>query len=154
MNAICGIDFKRRSATRDVLCVRFRGLKPTATVTGSLRDRDCRRAANEGSRAFQRPDQWTIGDARRVVRRGATSDGSRGFQPTGNRAPVFIRRGATGDLGGWATRRFNRRSATRDVLGFANRGLKPTATVTGSLRDREAVALAKKIQKNFEELGV
>jgi len=32
--------------------------------------------------------------------------------------------------------------------------LKPTATITGSLRDREAAALAKKIQKNFEELGV
>jgi hypothetical protein len=29
----------RRSATREALRFRFRGLKPTATVTGSLRDR-------------------------------------------------------------------------------------------------------------------
>jgi hypothetical protein len=45
-----------------------------------------------------------------------------------------------------------------------NRGLKPTATITGSLRDQrhveladlnqEAGALAKQIQKNFEGLGV
>jgi hypothetical protein len=59
---------------------------------------------------------------------------------------------------------FKRRSATRDGGWTVNRGLKPTATITGSLRDQrhveladlnqEAVALAKKIQKNFEELGV
>ena len=49
---------------------------------------------------------------------------------------------------------FKRRSATRDVLEIGVRGLKPTATIMGSLRDREAAALAKKIQKNFEELGV
>ena len=57
--------FRRRSATRDGLCVRFRGLKPTATIMGSLRDHACRRAANEGSLAFQRPDKRTNGDPRR-----------------------------------------------------------------------------------------
>ena len=45
-NDICGIDFKRRSATRDDFCIRFRGLKPTATGMGSLRDRE---AVGEGS---------------------------------------------------------------------------------------------------------
>lgn len=64
---ICGIDFKRRSATRDVFAFANRGLKPTATVTGSLRDRDCRVAAYDGSRAFQRPDKWANGEARRVA---------------------------------------------------------------------------------------
>ena len=49
---------------------------------------------------------------------------------------------------------FKHRSATRDVLRIGVRGLKPTATIMGSLRDREAAALAKKIQQNFEELGV
>ena len=59
---------------------------------------------------------------------------------------------------------FKRRSATRDVWANADRALKPTTTVMGSLRDQrhveladlnqEAAALAKKIQKNFEGLGV
>ena len=84
--------------------------------------------------------------------RGATSEGSRGFQPTGKRAPCSIRRGATGEWGGGAAMRFKRRSATQDDWETANRGLKPTATIMGSLRDREAAVLAKKIQKNFEEL--
>ena len=42
MNCVCGIEFKRRAATLDGGDVGFfRGLKPTATITGSLRDRDC-----------------------------------------------------------------------------------------------------------------
>jgi len=82
-------------------------------------------------------------DARRV----AAHDGSHGFQPTKKRAPCFTRRGATGDAGGWVTMRFMRRSATHHVWQTANRGLKPTATIKESLRDREAAALAKKIQK-------
>ena len=86
--------------------------------------------------------------------RGATIEGSRGFQPTEKRAPCFVRRGATVDLRGCATMRFKRRSATHGVWRTTNRGLKPTATVMGSLRDREATALAKKIKKNFEGLGV
>ena len=49
---------------------------------------------------------------------------------------------------------FKRRSATREVWGVRFRGLKPTATIMGSLRDQESATLAKKIQKNFEELGV
>lgn len=65
---------------------------------------------------------------------------------------------------------FNCRSATNGPWGRAIRGLKPTATIMGSLRDRgraiteiheelaglntEAVELAATIQKNLEELGV
>jgi hypothetical protein len=44
-NAICGIDFKRRSATRDTLKFANRGLKPTATVLRSLCDQTTRRTA-------------------------------------------------------------------------------------------------------------
>ena len=86
--------------------------------------------------------------------RGATTEGSRGFQPTENRAPCSVRRGATVDLGESRATHFKRRSATHGVWRTANRGLKPTATVMGSLRDREAAALAKKIQENLKELGV
>jgi len=60
--------------------------------------------------------------------------------------------------------RFKRRSATHGVWRTTNRGLKPTATIMGSRRDQrtfeladvnqEAAAVAKKIQKNFEGLGV
>jgi hypothetical protein len=73
-------------------------------------------------------------------------------------------RGATGDGGVVGEVYFKRRSATRDGGRTVNRGLKPTATITGSLRDQrhveladlnqEAVGLAKTIQKNFEGLGV
>ena len=38
------IGVKRPSATRDLMGVRFRGLKPTATIMGSLRDGDFRAA--------------------------------------------------------------------------------------------------------------
>ena len=103
-------------------------------------------------------------DFERRPGRGATLESSRGFQPTDNRVRLVIRRGATVDAGGSTTGGFKRRSATHRVWGVANRGLKPTATITGSLRDQrhveladlnqEAAALAKKIQKNFEELGV
>jgi len=126
-----------------------------------------------------------------ALSRGATFDGSRGFEPTESRVRLDFRRGATGELGVWMAMRFKRRSVTRGVGLIANRGLKPTATIMGSLRDRvarvasldgsrvfqhpenptrddarrvagveladlnqEAAALAKKIQKNFEELGV
>ena len=89
-----------------------------------------------------------------ALSRGTTSDGSRGFQPTESRVRLVSRRGATGEWGAWVTVGFKRRDATRYVWRTANRGLKPTATIMGSLRDREAAALAKKIQKNFEGLGV
>ncbi len=56
---------KRRSATRDAFGFANRGLKPTATFMGSLRDWAGRRAADDGSRTFQRPDKRTNGDARR-----------------------------------------------------------------------------------------
>ena len=61
------VGFKRRSATRNVLVDDDRGLKPTATTTGCLRGRASRGAADDGSRAFQRPDKRTNGDARRVA---------------------------------------------------------------------------------------
>jgi len=96
--------------------------------------------------------------------RGATIEGSRGFQPTDERAPCSVRRGATVEASGRAFGDFKRRSATQHVWQTGNRGLKPTATITRSLRDQrtfeladvnqEAAAVAKKIQKNFEGLGV
>ena len=53
---------------------------------------------------------------------------------------------------------FMRRAATRVVGGHAIRGLKPTATITMSLRDKEknqkAAKRAKRIQRNFERLDV
>jgi|GEM_PF-2764920 len=70
--------------------------------------------------------------------RGATLEGSRGFQPTEKRTPCFIRRGATFDVGGCATMRFKRRSATQHVRRTTNRGLKPPATV-GPRSARRAV---------------
>lgn len=54
-SAICGIDFRRRSATRDAFGFANRGLKPTATVIRSLCDRPVRGASLDGSRVFQRP---------------------------------------------------------------------------------------------------
>jgi hypothetical protein len=86
--------------------------------------------------------------------RGATPDGSRGFQPTVSGCGRFVRRGATGEWGVVDGMIFRRRSATRDAWGVRFRGLKPTATTMGSLRDQETAALAKKIRKNFEGLGV
>src|SRR6266446_3942819 len=101
---------------------------------------------------------------RRISSRGATSDGSRGFQPTVKACQGGIRRGATDDWGVVGVTYFKRRSATRDAFGFADRGLKPTATVIRSLRDqcdveradlyKDAAGLAKAIQKKFERLGV
>ena len=85
--------------------------------------------------------------------RGATIEGSRGFQPTEKRAPCFVRRGATVDLGGGVAMHFMRRSATHGVWRTTYRGLKPTATVMGSLRDREGTELAKTIQKIVEGLS-
>jgi hypothetical protein len=90
----------------------------------------------------------------RCVSRGAMPDGSRGFLPTVSGCRGFLRRGATGEWGVKNGIVFRRRSATRNIGGIRFRGLKPTATTTRSLRDQEAEALAKKIQKNFEGLGV
>jgi hypothetical protein len=66
------VDFKRRSATRGLGRCPNRGLKPTATIMESLRDRTdaqgaCRGAAFAGSRAFQRPDRQPKDNARRVA---------------------------------------------------------------------------------------
>ncbi len=101
---------------------------------------------------------------RRICSRGATSDGSRGFQLTVKAGQGGIRRGATHEWGVVGVTYFKRRSATRDAFGFVDRGLKPTATVMRSLRDQcdveradlnqEAAVLSKTIQKNFEGLGV
>ena len=71
--------FNRRSATRSFGVIADRGLKPTATVGWSLRDQD---------RSFAT-------DAEHGFCRGATSDGSRGFQPTVAVAPRMVRRRAT-----------------------------------------------------------
>ena len=93
------------------------------------------------------------------IHRGAMIDGSRGFQPTGINACYEFRRGATADamasLG--VAHGFMRRAATRVVGGNAIRGLKPTATITMSLRDKKAMPMADdertlRIQKNFEGL--
>ena len=69
--------------------------------------------------------------------RGATADGSRGFQPTDHGMLDLPRRGATLETGGCpvAANGLMRRSATRDFVGAPDRGLKPTATLTKSLRD-------------------
>ena len=75
---------------------------------------------------------------RRISSRGATSDGSRGFQPTFRACQGVIRRGATRDWDVVGEMYFKRRCATRDAFGLANRGLKPTATVMRSLCDRPA----------------
>ena len=59
-------------------------------------------------------------------------DGSRGLQPTASKS-VGSRRGVTPEtLTSWLS--FNRRSATM-LLVTTDRGLKPTATVTASLRE-------------------
>jgi len=64
-------------------------------------------------------------------RRGATTESSRGLQPTVEDQAVGV---AERRLNGWQTRPLKRRSATR-ILASGNRGLKPTATVIQSLRD-------------------
>ena len=97
-NGICGIDFKRRSATRGERLMRDRGLKPTATIIGSLRDQPSRPpahkgsfrrvAAHEGSRAFQRPDQATTGSARRVAA-AELPDPNKAPQPRQDHPPEF-----------------------------------------------------------------
>ena len=79
-------------------------------------------------------------DPRRGSGRGATIDGSRGFQPTGINDPELSRRGATVEavaLRGVASG-FRRRSATRFIFRDMVRGLKPTATISRSRRDEEA----------------
>ncbi len=72
--------------------------------------------------------------------RGATIEGSRGFQPTVWRIIYGLRRGATPEAGGChsTTCGFMRRAATRAMVETIIRGLKPTATVTRSRRDRDA----------------
>ena len=116
-----------------------------------------RGATTDGSRAFQHPDSRVS----YAPRRGATADGSRGFQPTGMVATFSLRRGATVEAGGSSHVRgvVMRRAATRSVFRVVIRGLKPTATIMGSLRDEEAMPLADdeqalRIQKNLEGFGV
>ena len=69
-------------------------------------------------------------------------DGSRGFQPTGINACYVFRRGASVDaaVSRGVAHGFMRRAATRVVVGAVVRGLKPTATITMSLRDKESVS--------------
>ena len=99
--------------------------------------------------------------------RGAMIDGSRGFQPTGAFQPTGInapnspRRGATVDAMAscGVARGFLRRAATPIIFGTMIRGLKPTATITMSLRDEDAMPMAAveramRIQKNMEGFGV
>jgi len=71
------------------------------------------------------------------TRRVATTDGSRGFQPTVGRPPQGTRRVATVEHAVAADGSgFKRRDATPHIFGPVIRGLKPTATVMRSLRDR------------------
>ncbi len=152
--------FKRRSATRYIVCDGFRGLKPTATIMRSRRDEEVdsvRGATNDGSREFQRPDHGVS----YFPCRSATTDGSRGFQPTVTVETFSFRRGATVDgvTSCGVAHGFMRRSATRFIVGAAICGLKPTATIMRSLRDEEAMPMADderamRIQKNLEGLGV
>ena len=136
----------RRAATREVLGVRFRGLKPTATIMGSLRDQtglaaeDGGRRTEDGGRKLAIGNPSTSAFRPRVVGRGATSDGSRGFQTTDAAGRGYLRRGATGESGAYGGNDFMRRAATREVLGVRFRGLKPTATIMGSLRDQTGLA--------------
>lgn len=65
-------------------------------------------------------------------RRGATFEGSRGFQPTVSDATRSSRRGATID-GGWSRSIVAPRQMR--MFDIADRGLKPTATIVSSLRD-------------------
>jgi len=69
-------------------------------------------------------------------RRGATVDGSRGFQPTEWGTPQGLRRGATVEGVAIGMLGFMRRSATLGICVYKDRGLKPTATILWSLRDR------------------
>ena len=127
----------RRAATRVVGGHAIRGLKPTATIMRSLRDK-------EG-----------------MPGRGATIDGSRAFQRPDHRVSYFPRRGATVDaaVSRGVAHGFMRRAATHETVGAVARGLKPTATITMSLRDKEAMPMAdneraKWIQTNMEGFGV
>jgi len=67
--------------------------------------------------------------------RGATFDGSRGFQPTERGTGRWKSRGATTDLLPALAQVVNRRSATLDPGADHFRGLKPTATIMRSLCD-------------------
>ena len=85
----------------------------------------------------------------------------RGFQPTGTNAANLFRRGATADAvaSRGVAHGFMRRAATRVIVGAVVRGLKPTATITMSLRDEDAMPMAAveramRIQKNMEGFGV
>ena len=80
MSNICGIDIRRRSATRAFCFDHFRGLKPTATSVSSLRD---------FSQAALRADAPRSGEMLVAV----------GFQPTGVPRQNTPRRGATPDIG-------------------------------------------------------
>ena len=100
-------------------------------------------------------------DPSRGSGRGATIDGSRGFQPTGINASFSFRRGATVDpvVPRDVVPGFMRRSATQFIGGAVVRGLKPTATIMRSRRDEEARPMAAdvraiRIQMNLEGLGV
>jgi len=137
--ASCGVarGFMRRAATRSVYRIVIRGLKPTVTITMSLRDKEA------------------------VPGRGATIDGSRAFQRPDHRVSYFPRRGATVDAMAscGVARGFMRRAATPIIFGTMIRGLKPTATITMSLRDEDAMPMAAveramRIQKNMEGFGV
>src|SRR5260221_797935 len=66
-------------------------------------------------------------------------DGSRGLEPTGFNQ-TGLRRGATPENSIMSRRSFTRRSATTLPTTF-NLGLKPTVTVTGSLREQRANAM-------------
>jgi len=154
-NGMSGADLTRRVATPRVFGAGIRGLKPTATIIGTLRAR----AARERGRGFVRE----FGRCR-----GATPDGSRGFQPTVTARRRGVRRVATGDprsyrdnmivavgfnprfsggrKGTVASRRVNGdtgrsaefmyHDATPRVFGAVICGLKPTAMIVGTLRIR------------------
>lgn len=105
-NVICGIDFKRRSATRNVCpdgyrgLLSFRGLKPAATIMGSLCD-----SADDGDRMAcssilenNHVFQHTVSNIRSCLCRGATLEGSRAFQRTVKRVIVDVRRVAAVEM--------------------------------------------------------
>jgi len=76
-------------------------------------------------------------------------DGSCGLQPTVQSIKLF-RRGATAEEKTWLREGFKRRSATR-LISLPHRGLKPTATVMRSLRDRSAGRRREVTTQNSEE---
>src|SRR5438105_4666680 len=69
--AAINVQFRRRSATRHISQPPFRGLKSTATISLSLRDRLAERV-HEGSRGVQSTDN----PAAQKSRRGAMVDGA------------------------------------------------------------------------------